>query len=144
MGCFVRCKSCNANLYLQQQKNELNFPVQINCNQCFRPNTYYVYEIQQERHDYRCNFCSKSFFIRKPTPRTVSCPHCNSRLYLDVTGSITILSNGKLPSRDADTAGGIAGGALVGALFGPAGAILGAILGGALAREGVSREAKDE
>lgn len=141
MGCYARCKTCNANLYFLEQKEQLQFPLPITCNTCFATNNYLNYEITEERHDYKCSFCEKSFFIKKSPPLTVRCPHCSSQIYVNSDGTLTILLQGELPSRETGVAGGLLGGAAIGSLFGPAGALLGGILGAALGYEGLSREA---
>ena len=141
MGCYARCKNCNSNLYIIEQKEQLHFPISITCNICKHTHNYLNYEITQERHDYKCSFCKKSFFIKRSTPITVGCPHCKSRIYIDSVGILSILSQGELPSRESDAAGGLIGGAAIGSIFGPAGALLGGLLGAALGYEGISREA---
>lgn len=141
MGCYARCKNCNSNLYLQQQKENLTFPVTITCYACNNSRVYTVYEITQERHDYNCLFCKKSFFIKRSPPISVSCPHCKSDSYINSDGSLNLLRAGTMPAREQDAAGGLVGGAIIGALFGPAGAILGGLLGAALGHSGLSREA---
>ena len=102
---------------------------------------YYDYEVTQEIHDYKCPFCKKNFFTRKPPPLNVICPHSRSRLYISSDGSVTLLQAGIDPRRDADAAGGALVGALIGALLGPEGAVLGALLGGGLAYQGQRKEA---
>lgn len=115
--------------------------MQFSCSFCGYQNTHYSYEITQERHDYQCPFCKKSFFIRRSPPLQVLCPHSKSSLYISADGLVTVLATGKMPSKESDAAGGLVTGALVGALLGPAGAILGGLLGGALGYQGLSREA---
>lgn len=141
MGCYARCKSCNTNLYLQEQKDQLRFPTQITCFTCSLSNTYYVYEVTQEIHDYKCPFCKKNFFTRRPPPLSVLCPHSKSSLYINSDGSIMLLQNGALPTKESDAVGGALIGGLIGALLGPEGALLGALLGGGLAYQGQKKEA---
>lgn len=142
MGCHARCKNCNSNLYIQEQKNELSFPIQITCFTCGQPKSYQNYELTQERHDYKCNFCQKSFHILKSPPLSVFCPHCDSNIYINSDGSLTLFSEGTMPSKETAAAGGLIGGAAIGSLFGPAGTIVGGLLGAALGYQGTSKEAK--
>src|SRR2546425_2292143 len=106
MGSYARCKSCNTNLYLTPQKDQLRFPTQVTCSVCRMSNNYYDYELTQEFHDYKCPFCKKNFFTRKPPPLNVLCPHSKSSLYISSDGAITLLKTGIDPRRDADAAGG--------------------------------------
>jgi len=142
MGCYARCKNCNSNLYIQEQKNNLAFPKQIICFNCSQTKSYQSYEVTQERHDYKCIFCNKSFHIIRSPPISVFCPHCDSNIYINSDGSLTLFSEGKMPARETDAAGGLIGGAVLGSMFGPAGIILGGLLGAALGYQGLSKEAK--
>lgn len=141
MGCYARCKSCNSNLYIAQQKETLPLPLQLTCNICFKQNFYLNYELTEERHDYSCSFCKKQFFIKRSPPLSILCPHCRSNIYINYDGTITVTLQGKLPDRSNDTVGGMIGGAAVGAIFGPEGAIIGGILGALLGNQGMSKEA---
>jgi len=141
MGCYARCKHCNSNLYLIEQKTELTFPVDITCNICMKSSRYLNYEVTQERHDYQCIFCKKNFFITRSPPSQIKCPHCLSSLYISSDGLMSIIEEGTLPERQSNALGGILGGALIGSLLGPSGAILGGLLGGALGYQGLSKEA---
>lgn len=141
MGSYLRCKFCNSNLYLLEQKDELNFPYEVTCNICFNKNVYYQYEITQEKHSYKCSFCSRPFFITKSPPLQVECPHCSSNIYINSDSSLSIIVEGTKPTRDGETLGGLVGGAAIGSLFGPVGTLLGGLLGAVLGHEGLANEA---
>jgi len=141
MGCYTRCKSCNANLYISQQKETFPLSFYLTCNICFRQNTYLNHELTEERHDYQCSFCKNQFFIKRSPPLSVSCPHCRSNIYINYDGTITLILQGTLPDKSKGTVGGLLGGAAVGAIFGPEGAIIGGILGALLGSQSTSKEA---
>lgn len=142
MGSFFTCKSCKINGYLQQQKEELQFPQSIHCNSCGNDNSHQTYEVKQERYDFSCSFCYNPFFIRRNTPINVHCPHCSSSLNVNYEGQIIILQQGERPeSRTNDSLIGAIGGLILGgAIGGGAGAVAGAILGASLGSRG-SQEA---
>ena len=141
MGSYARCKSCNSNLYLLEQKNELTFPTNVTCNICGNANNYQNYELTEERHDYQCSFCKKNFFIKRSPAIPVKCPHCTSSLYISSDGIVSTMIEGIQPDKQSSALGGILGGALVGSLFGHGGALVGGLLGGALGYQGLTREA---
>lgn len=142
MGCYLRCRNCNSNLYLQQQKDELRFPISVSCSVCGFSGQYGLLQVTQERHDYECIFCQRFFYIRRTPPCYASCPHCNSSIYISSDNALTLLRAGTRPNVDGDTVGGLAGGALIGSALGPGGALLGGLLGALLGRLGLSREAQ--
>lgn len=138
MGSFFTCKSCGTNAYLHEQKDELTFPQGLICHNCGQTNSYYAYEVQQERYDFSCGFCNNRFYIRKTPPIDVTCPHCHSLLQITSDGAILIIRNGTLPeSRTNDSLLGALGGLVLGgALAGGAGALAGAIIGASLGSRG--------
>ena len=134
MGVFLRCKSCNSDLYSTSSKNELQFPTSFTCHLCRNANQYDDYEIQEERYNFRCIICSGNFHAKRSLPLQVLCPHCKSVLYLNSDGTIGVVQQKPPPvTTKQSTAGGTVGGLVLGGLIGgPIGALLGAIAGGAI------------
>lgn len=141
MPLYVICHTCRNKIYLQtNERSELPTSFNIRCDICYNTNTYYPYQVLEERYDFSCTVCNRRFFIRKFLPLRVACPHCDSILFISSDGSLSEIRRGERvpPPPGSTSVTGAVGGALLGGLLaGPIGAFFGLLLGGSV---GVSVE----